>query len=70
MYLRENRGGAGELARVRISDGVIEHILSLKHFPQLGDAFASWVGLTPNDDPLLMRDRSVQEIYALDLRFH
>jgi hypothetical protein len=26
--------------------------------------------LTPDDAPLLMRDRSVQEIYALDLRFH
>jgi Tol biopolymer transport system component/DNA-binding winged helix-turn-helix (wHTH) protein len=69
VYLRENRGGAGELARVRISDGIVEHILSLKNFPQLADPFASWLGLTPDDEPLLMRDRSLQEIYALDLRF-
>jgi hypothetical protein len=68
--MREYRAGAGELVRVRIKDRVLEHLLSLKDFPQLADAFASWIGLTPDDAPLLMRDRSVQEIYALDLRFH
>jgi hypothetical protein len=55
---------------VRIKDRVLEHVLSLKDFPQLSDGFASWIGLTPDDAPLLMRDRSVQEIYALDLGFH
>jgi Tol biopolymer transport system component len=69
VYMRENRGGAGELVRVRLKDRVLEHVLSLKDFPQLSDIFASWIGLTPDDAPLLMRDRSVQEIYALDLRF-
>jgi Tol biopolymer transport system component/DNA-binding winged helix-turn-helix (wHTH) protein len=69
VYMRENRDGAGELVRVRIKDGVLEHVLSLKDFPQLTDIFAGWIGLTPDDAPLLMRDRSVQEIYALDLNF-
>ena len=44
--------------------------VSLKDFPQLAAVFAGWIGLTPDDEPLLMRDRSVEEIYALDLRFH
>lgn len=70
VYMRENRGGAGELVRVRMKDGVLEHVLSFKDFPQLADIFAAWIGLTPDDAPLLMRDRSVQEIYALDLHFH
>ena len=70
VYMRENRAGAGELVRVRIKDRVLEHVLSLKDFPQLADMFAGWVGLTPDDAPLLMRDRSVEEIYALDLSFH
>jgi Tol biopolymer transport system component len=70
VYMRNIRGGAAELVRVRIKDRVLEHVLSLKDFPQLDDGFASWIGLTPDDAPLLMRDRSVQEIYALDLRFH
>ena len=70
VYMREIRDGAGEVVRVRIRDGVLEHLLSLKDFPQPADAFASWIGLTPDDAPLLMRDRSLQEIYALDLNFH
>ena len=69
LYLREIREGAGELVRVRVKDRVLEHLLSLKDVPQLSDGFASWIGLTPDDAPLLMRDRSVQEIYALDLNF-
>ena len=68
IYVRTNLGGAGELVRIRIRDRAAEPILSLRDFPQAGDIFAGWIGLTPNDAPLLMRDRSVQEIYALDLR--
>jgi hypothetical protein len=45
------------------------HALRLRDFPQVIDMFAGWIGLTPDDAPLLMRDRSLQEIYALDLRF-
>jgi len=62
VYIRESRGGVGEMVRVRIKDRVLEHVVSLKDFPQLGDIFAAWIGLTPDDSPLLMRDRSVQEI--------
>jgi Tol biopolymer transport system component len=69
VYMRENRDGAGELARMRIKDRVHEHVLRLKDFPQRSDGFASWIGLSPDDAPLLMRDRSVQEIYALELNF-
>ena len=29
----------------------------------------NWIGLTLDNGLLLMRDRSLQEIYALDLRF-
>lgn len=70
IYMRENVGGGAEVVRVRIKDRLLEHIVSLKDFPQFTDIFAGWIGLTPDDAPLLMRDRSLQEIYALDLRFH
>jgi Tol biopolymer transport system component len=70
VYMRETKGGAAEVVRVRIKDGVLEDVFSLKDFPQVIDMFAGWIGLTPDDAPLLMRDRSVQEIYALDLHFH
>jgi Tol biopolymer transport system component/DNA-binding winged helix-turn-helix (wHTH) protein len=69
VYMREFGGDGGEMVRVNISDRKLEHVASLKDFPQLGDIFAAWIGLTPDDSPLLMRDRSVQEIYSLELRF-
>ena len=48
-----------------------ERVLSLKGIPQSSsDLFTLWIGLTPDDGLLLMRDRSIQEIYALDLLFH
>ena len=70
IYFRENRGGSGKLVRVSVKDHTSEQVLDLKNFPQLQDAFTAWIGLTPDDSPLLMRDRSVQELYALGLRFH
>jgi predicted Rdx family selenoprotein len=70
VYMRTTKGGAPELVRVRIKDRVLEHVVSLKDFPQLSDVFAQWIGLAPDGTPLVMCDRSVQEIYALDLRFH
>jgi len=69
VYMRETRDGAGELVRVRIKDRVLEHVLSFKDFPQPNDLFTAWIGLAPDGAPLLMRDRSVQEVYALDLNF-
>ena len=67
--MRENRNGNSELVRVRMKDHVLEQVIDLKDFPQLVDPYAAWLGLTPDDVPLLMRDRSVQEIYGLDLHF-
>lgn len=69
VYMRENRNGNSELVRVRMKDHVLEQVIDLKDFPQLVDPYAAWLGLTPDDVPLLMRDRSVQEIYGLDLHF-
>jgi hypothetical protein len=51
-------------------DNVLQDVINLRDFPQHIDMFAGWVGLTPDDAPLLMRDRSIQEIYALDLHFN
>ena len=51
--------------RVRITDGRVEKVVSLKEFrPAWG-----WIGLTPKDAPLALRDIGSQEIYALDVDF-
>ncbi len=51
--------------RVRLSDHKVERIADLKGFRQAG-YFSIWLGLAPDDSPLLLRDTGTQEIYALD----
>jgi eukaryotic-like serine/threonine-protein kinase len=55
--------------RVRIADGKLEKIVDLKQLRTFPSQFGpgSWTGLGPGDTPLLVRDTSAQEIYALDL---
>jgi Tol biopolymer transport system component len=51
--------------RVRISDRKVEQVVDLKNFRMAG-YFGFWLGLAPDDSPLLLRDAGTQEIYALD----
>ena len=52
--------------RVQLSDHKLERLFSLKGFQAAGGAFGNWTGLAPDESPLLVRDASIQEIYALD----
>jgi hypothetical protein len=52
--------------RVRISDRKLERLASLKGMRRYWGDLGSWTGLTPDDAPLLIRDVSSQEIYAID----
>ena len=52
--------------RAQISSGKLERIFSLKGFQAAGGAFGNWSGLAPDESPLVVRDASIQEIYALD----
>ncbi len=49
--------------RVRVSDRKLERLVSLK---TLRREVTSWIGLAPDDSPLVLRDVGSQEIYALD----
>jgi Tol biopolymer transport system component len=51
--------------RVRISDHKLERVVDLKD-SRMGGYFGFWLGLAPDDSPLLLRDTGSQEIYALD----
>jgi hypothetical protein len=51
--------------RVRLSDHKVERVADLKNFRQAG-FFSIWLGLAPDDSPLLLRDTGTQEIYSLD----
>ncbi len=52
--------------RVQVSTGKLEPLFSMKGFQAAGGAFGNWSGLAPDESPLLVRDASIQEIYALD----
>jgi Tol biopolymer transport system component len=51
--------------RVHISDHKVETVADAKHFQMTG-YFGFWLGMAPDDSPLLLRDTGTQEIYALD----
>ena len=51
--------------RIRIRDRKIERVADLKNFRRTG-YYGVWLGLSPDDSPLLLRDIGTQEIYALD----
>ena len=58
-------GQPSGLFRVRISDRKLEQVFSLKDVRQ-APGWGEWVGLAPDDSPLLLRDAGTQDIYALD----
>jgi serine/threonine protein kinase/Tol biopolymer transport system component len=51
--------------RIRIRNRKIEPVADLKNVPQTG-FYNVWLGLAPDDSPLLLRNTGTQEIYALD----
>lgn len=59
--------GDGEVVRVRLADGHVDMVTSLKGFVTTGQ-YGGSLSLTPGDDPLLLRDRGTQDVYALDFR--
>ncbi len=56
--------------RARVSDHALQRVASLKDIRQFAAEwpFGAWSGLAPDGSPLLQRDISTQEIYALDLQ--
>jgi Tol biopolymer transport system component len=51
--------------RIRIRDRKLERVADLKNFRQTG-YFNFWLGIAPDDSPLLLRDIGTKEIYAVD----
>jgi len=62
--LTENAG----FYRVRISDRKLERLAGLNGIHRLWQDLGSWTALAPDDTPLLIRDISSQEIYAIELQ--
>jgi len=58
--------GDPEFFRVRVADGLIERVASLKNIHRFFSQVGEWSGMAPDGSPLVVRDISTQEIYALD----
>jgi serine/threonine protein kinase/WD40 repeat protein len=69
LYAEDYPGKIDDIVRIHVPDGKLERLFSLKDTPRGFDPWVSWVGLTPDNSILLMRDRSTQEIYSLTVRF-
>ena len=65
IYFLDSSAGGKGIFRARISDNKLEQVTSLRDFRQT-PGWGSWVGLAPDDSPLLLRDAGTQDIYALD----
>ena len=69
VYVVNDRGAQGdEVLRVSTAGRKSETVLNLKNVPQTGDLWSQRVAPGTDNSPLLMRDKSTQEIYALDLQ--
>jgi Tol biopolymer transport system component len=54
------------LFRVTVPDGKITRVVGLTNLRRFFPTWGEWSGLAPDGSPLLVRDISTQEIYALD----
>ena len=52
--------------RVRVGDGQIERVVSLSKIRRSLSQWGEWSGMAPDGSPIVVRDISSQEIYALD----
>jgi len=66
VYFDTGSGAEQTIYRVGLADRKVELITSLHDFRRAVEPWVSWMGLTPDGSPLLMRDIGTQEVYALD----
>jgi Tol biopolymer transport system component len=66
VYFDTGSGAEQTIYRVRLADRKVELVTNLQDFRREVQPWWSWMGLTPDGSPLLMRDIGTQEVYALD----
>jgi hypothetical protein len=62
-FLRTGQDAGVE--RIRVSDRKVEEVTSLKGLQTTG-YFGIWLGLSPDDEPLLLKDTGTQDIVSMD----
>ena len=67
IYFVQIGGDDRGVTRIRIKDGATERVVDLRNDHLTGGIFGFWFGLDPTGSPLLLRDISGDDIYALTL---
>jgi hypothetical protein len=67
VYFLGTPAGVNMIYRVRPSDHKLEEVVNLKNFHQAPFTVGGWMGIDPDDAPLLVRDAGTQDIHALTL---
>jgi hypothetical protein len=58
------------IVRVQIPDGQVETVASLERVEQVMTVRGQWLGIAPDDSPLLLREISgTTQVYALDVEW-
>ncbi len=65
VYFLHIHGNPPGVERVGIPDGKVEQVASLKGL-QITGVFGEWLGLAPDDAPLVLKDAGTQEIVSMD----
>jgi eukaryotic-like serine/threonine-protein kinase len=63
-----NTKGEAGIYRVLISNRKVEEVVSLKDFHEAPGLLGGWIGLGPDDSPLLVKDTGTQDVVSMD--FH
>ncbi len=66
VYIDHGIGEHPAFYRFRLSDRKLERVADLKGFRRAVNSGFPWSGVTPDGEPILLRDLSTQEVYALD----
>src|ERR1700730_17196839 len=66
IYFDTGLSEGAAVYRVRVADRKLERVADLKGLRRVVFAWTPWSGVTPDGSPLLLRDISSQEVYALD----
>ncbi|HEX8837989.1 MAG TPA: hypothetical protein VF748_13690, partial [Candidatus Acidoferrum sp.] len=61
-------GETSAFYRLRLSDPRLETIVNISNVRRYYGQFGPWSGMAPDGSPLLVRDVSNEEVYALDLQ--
>jgi hypothetical protein len=67
VYFLNESAGTPSICRIRVSDHKLEEVNNLKDFHQAPFTVGGWMGLDPDDAPLLVCDAGTQDIHALTL---